>query len=275
VFLNAGLAWYLVRGTPQMGSNGPAVASMIARGVGGLLVLGALWRGRGGVRLPHEWPRFNWPRLKRVLRIGMPAGAEQLLLQGALVAMTTIITGLGTAAYAAHQVGLNIMSLSYLPGWGFAVAATTLVGQYLGAQQPAQSKASGYISYKLALIVMTIGGVLLYVLAEPLMRAFVPENEEVIRLGISVIHISAFVQPLMAASFVFSGSLRGAGDTRTTLLITAGSIWVTRVPIAYALAYGLQLGLSGAWLGIGLDFGVRAFFFWLRFRSGKWQKIKM
>lgn len=273
VLLNAGLALYLTRGAPAMGPNGPAAASMIARGLGGLLVLGALWRGRGGVRLPHEWPRVQWPVIKRILNIGLPAGLEQLLLQGALVAMTMTITSLGTAAYAAHQVGLNIMSLSYLPGWGFAVAATALVGQYLGAQEPEKSKASGYISYKLALVIMAIGGVLLFIFAEPLMRIFVPEDETVIAYGINVIHIAAFVQPIMAGSFVFSGSLRGAGDTRTTLFITVGSIWITRVPLAYVLTR--LFDLNGAWLAIAADFSMRAFFFWLRFRSGQWQKIKI
>jgi Na+-driven multidrug efflux pump len=77
----------------------------------------------------------------------------------------------------------------------------------------------------------------------------------------------------MAASFVFSGSLRGAGDTRTTLFITVGSIWITRVPLAYVLSRAFDL--TGAWLAIASDFGMRAFFFWLRFRSGKWQKIKI
>jgi putative MATE family efflux protein len=273
VTLNAVLAVYLTRGAPNLGSNGPAVASMIARGLGGLLVLGALWRGRGGVRLPHEWPRFNWPRLQRVLKIGLPAGAEQLLLQGALVAMTMTITSLGTAAYAAHQVGLNIMSMSYLPGWGFAVAATTLVGQYLGAQEPDKSAASGYISYKLALAIMCVMGTLLFVLAEPLVRAFVPGEPEVIAYGVNVIHIAAFIQPIMAGSFVFSGCLRGAGDTRTTLIITVGAIWITRVPLAYVLTRWFDL--NGAWLAIGSDFSLRALFFWLRFRGRRWQRIKV
>jgi Na+-driven multidrug efflux pump len=105
------------------------------------------------------------------------------------------------------------------------------------------------------------------------MRAFVPEDEAVITYGVNVIHIAAFIQPIMAASFVFSGSLRGAGDTRTTLFITVGSIWITRVPLAYALTR--LFDLNGAWLAIASDFGMRAFFFWLRFRSGKWQKIKI
>jgi Na+-driven multidrug efflux pump len=115
--------------------------------------------------------------------------------------------------------------------------------------------------------------VLLFIFAEPLMRAFVPHDEAVIAYGVNVIHIAALIQPLMAGSFVFSGSLRGAGDTRTTLFITVGSIWITRVPLAYVLTR--LFGLNGAWLAIGSDFGVRAFFFWLRFHGGKWQKIKI
>lgn len=275
VVINAGLAFWLVRGEPDMGANGSALAAMIARGVGGLLVLGVFWRGRYGLRLSWRLPRLDWPRLKRVLNIGLPAGAEQLLLQGALIIMTTTITGLGTAAYAAHQVGLNIMSMSYLPGWGFALAATTLVGQNLGAAAPAQARASGYTAFRLGLAVMALMGVVLFVFDEPLVRAFVPEDSTVVDFGVDAIRIAAFIQPFMAASFVFGGALRGAGDTRTTLMITVGSIWITRVPLAYVLAHPLGLGLVGAWLGIGVDFATRATLFWLRFKGGKWQFIRV
>lgn len=275
VILNAGLAFWLVRGGPNLGANGSALAAMVARGVGGVLVLAMLLKGRGSVRLPREWPRLDWPRLKRVLGIGLPAGAEQLLLQSALIAMTTIITGLGTAAYAAHQIALNVMSMSYLPGWGFALAATTLVGQNLGAREYAQAKASGYTAFRLGLLVMVSMGVLLFIFDEILVRAFVPDDAAVIAFGVGAIRISAFIQPIMAASFVFSGGLRGAGDTRTALFITVGSTWLTRVPIAYVLAYTLDLDLNGAWLAIAADFLTRATFFWLRFRSGKWMTIKV
>lgn len=275
VILNAGLAFWLVRGEPNLGANGSALAAMVARGVGGGLAVAALLKGRGRVRLPREWPRLDWPRLKRVLSIGLPAGAEQLLLQGALIAMTTIITSLGTAAYAAHQIALNVMSMSYLPGWGFALAATTLVGQNLGARDTAQAKASGYTAFRLGLLVMASMGALLFIFDETLVRAFVPDDAAVIQFGVGAIRISAFIQPVMAASFVFSGGLRGAGDTRTALFITVGSTWLTRVPIAYLLAHTLGLGLDGAWLAIAADFVTRATFFWLRFRSGKWMTIKV
>jgi Na+-driven multidrug efflux pump len=164
--------------------------------------------------------------------------------------------------------------LSYLPGWGFAVAATALVGQGLGAGEPQRARESAYVSFRLALWVMLVMGAILYFMAGPILSIFT-NDPGVIAAAISAIHIAAFSQPAMAASFVFSGSLRGAGDTRTTMLITAGSIWTVRLGVSYLGARVLGWGLAGAWLGILADFVVRALFFWLRFRSGKWQTIKV
>jgi Na+-driven multidrug efflux pump len=87
--------------------------------------------------------------------------------------------------------------------------------------------------------------------------------------------MAAFIQPLMAASFVFAGGLRGAGDTRRTLIITVGSVWGVRMVITYLLGPVLGMGLMGAWIAIAVDFGSRALLFWQRFRSGKWQTIRV
>lgn len=270
--LNAILGLLLVYGPPQLGVDGSAIATMLARSAVGLLVLWLLWRGRHGIRLRQGGWKPDPGRLKRILNIGLPAGAEQVLLQFALINLTTVIASLGTVSYAAHIVSLRIMSLSFLPGWGFAVAATALVGQGLGANDPRRAQESADASFRLALGVMLVMGAALYFLAEPLLRIFT-SDPGVIAASISAIHIAAFAQPAMAASFVFSGALRGAGDTRATLIVTAASIWTVRLGVAYLGARVLGWGLAGAWLGILADFSVRATFFWLRFRSGKWQKI--
>ena len=101
------------------------------------------------------------------------------------------------------------------------------------------------------------------------------DDVRVITAGTTVIAVCALIQPLMAASFIFGGGLRGAGDTRATLIITVSSMWGLRLVVAYVLCIILGLGLLGAWLSIGLDFGFRAVFFWLRFRSGKWATLKV
>jgi len=274
LIVNAVLGITLVYGPPQLGVFGSGLATMIARSVIGASVVWMLLRSRASIRLAREGWRPDLARLRRILNVGLPAGAEQVLLQLALVSLVTVITGLGTATFAAHNVSLRIMSLSYLPGWGFAVAATALVGQGLGAGDPRRSHESAYASFRLALGVMLVMAVVLYLLAEPILRIFTGDPG-VVAAAISAIHIAAFAQPFMAASFVFSGALRGAGDTRTTLVITVVSIWSVRLGVAYLGANVLGWGLAGAWLGILADFAVRALFFWLRFRSGKWQTIKV
>jgi len=272
--VNAMLGFALVYGPAQMGVNGSGIATGVARSALGVAVLWLLWRNRRGVRIVKGGWLPDFPRLRRVLNVGLPAGAEQVLLQIALISLTTIIAGLGTLVYAAHNVSLRIMSLSFLPGWGFAVAATALVGQGLGAGDARRAQASAYAAFRLALIVMLVMGAALYILAEPILGIFTADVG-VIAAAVAAIHVAAFSQPAMAASFVFSGALRGAGDTRTTMLITAGSIWTVRLGVSYLGARVLGWGLTGAWLGILADFAVRALFFWLRFRGGRWQSIKV
>jgi putative MATE family efflux protein len=272
--VNAALGLFLVYGPPRLDVNGMGIATSVARSALGLSVLWLLWRGRPGVRLAREGWTPDLASLRRVLRVGLPAGIEQVLMQFALVNVTVVIAGLGTVLYAAHNVALRIMALSYLPGWGFAIAASTLVGQGLGANDPRRAQAGVYAALRLAFGVMLILGVALYALAEPIARVFTNEAG-VIAASVSAIQVAAFTQPIMATSFVFVHSLRGAGDTRTVLAITSVSIWTVRLGVAYLGARVLGLGLAGAWLGILADFAVRASCGWLRFRSGKWQKIKV
>ena len=269
--VNAVLGILLVYGPPQLGVQGSGIATAIARSTTGALVLWLLWRSRHVTA--HGW-KPDVSRLKRILGVGLPAGAEQVLLQFALLNLATVIANLGTVTYAAYSVSIRIMSLSFLPGWGFAIAATTLVGQWLGAGAPERARESAYAAFRLALGVMLGMAAVLFFFAEPILRLFT-NDPEVVAEAVTAIHVGAFSQPSMAASFVFMGALRGAGDTRTTLAITVTSIWVVRLGVAYLGAQVLGLGLAGAWLGIWADFSVRALFGWLRFRSGRWQAIRV
>ncbi|WP_376791962.1 MATE family efflux transporter [Thermoflexus sp.] len=274
VFANAIMAWTLSGPwSPfRLGIVGLAIAAASARVIGAVQVGIRLWRGTPRLALPRQELGIEGNLLKRILRVGLPAGAEQLLLQLALLNLTGVITGLGTAAYAAHQIGLRVMSLSFLPGWGFAVAASTLTGQALGAKQPEAGKRATFTALLLALILMGTLGLAL-ALGGPLLVDLFTEDPAVIRQGAAALRIAALIQPMMALSFVFSGALRGAGDTRYTLLITATSIWLVRLPIAILFAHGLGWGLPGAWLGMLADFSVRAMLFGWRFISGAWERV--
>lgn len=276
VVTNALLAWALSGPfSPfRLGIVGLGAAAAGARTLGAVLVFLRLWRGSGRLALPRRRPWVDRGLLARILRVGMPAGVEQLLLQLALLNMTGVITGLGTAAYAAHQIGLRVMSLSFLPGWGFAVAASTLTGQALGARQPEAGRRATLVAAAMALALMGTMGVAL-ALGGPWLVDLFTEDPAVIAQGAAALRITALIQPAMAVSFVFSGALRGAGDTRYTLRVTAASIWIVRLPVAALFAHGLGWGLPGAWLGMLADFAVRAFLFGRRFRSGAWQRIRL
>ena len=257
---------------PALGVAGSAIGAAIGRGAGGLIVTYLLWRGRAGLRLRLRHLLPDAAQIKRILNIGLPAGAEQLLMRFALTAYTMTVATLGTQAFAAHQLALQGESLSYMPGFGFAVAATTLVGQGLGAGKPERARADAYLASRLAMIVMTAMGVLFFVFPAQIMGIFITDPE-VIRLGVWPLRLVAFSQPALANVMVLAGALRGAGDTRATLVITAGSLWLVRLSLALLLVG--PFGLIGAWLAMGIDLNVRGLGMWLRFRSDRWARLKV
>jgi putative MATE family efflux protein len=271
--INVAVAWILVR-VLGFGVVGSALGATLGQAAGGLLIGALLWRGRSGVRLAGNWSGLDLARIRRLVHIGLPASAEQLMLQLALATVAIVITHMGTAAYAAHIVTWRLSGIAFLPGWGFAVAANTLVGQELGRRDVARARRSGYVAFWLALAVMIGMGLPLFLFAEPLV-AFMTTDPEVIRLGAIALRLAALAQAPMAASFVFSGSLRGAGDTRSTLIITGVSIWGVRLALAYLLGIVFGLGLPGVWLAIIGDFVARGLLFWARFHFGRWDTIRV
>lgn len=259
---------------PAMGVLGPAAGSAVALGVGGLAMMAILLGGRGGLRLTRQGWRPDREVIGRVMNVGLPAGGEQLALRMGMVLFQRVVAGLGTVAYAAHQVALTGQSMCFMPGFGFSVASTTMVGQALGARDPERARRSVREALRVSVWVMGAVGLLLVLLAPQVMDVFV-DDPEVVRQGVNPNRVLGLLQPMMAATMVYSGALRGAGDTRWTLVITALSVWAVRVPLATLLAGPLGWGLVGAWTGMGIDNVVRAVLFWLRYRTGAWTRIKV
>ncbi len=262
-------------GLPQMGVDGAAAATALSRMVGGLLVLRVLFSGRLVVHISikDRW-RFEWPAIRRMMNIGVPAMLEQFVMRGGQLLFTRVISSLGTMAYAAHSIAHNVESLSFMPGFGFAMAATTLVGQNLGAKQPQRAEHSGYESMKIAATIMSAVGLLLFFVPGLFVRLYT-DDPEVIHMSSTVLRIIAVSQPFLAASMVFAGALRGAGDTRWVLGITLVGIWGIRLALAYTLCIILDFGLAGAWLAMAADLVLRSGLVWLRYRTGRWKTLKV
>ena len=199
-----------------------------------------------------------------VLRVGVPAALEQLLIASGFTLFTIIVASLGTAALAAHRIALNALSLSFLPGFGFGIAATALVGQSFGAQEPEQGAEVASIATRWAILWMAAMGVASVFLAEPIVRLYTNE-EEVVRAGTAAIRVVALAQPFWATLFVQSGALRGLGNTVFPLRSNATSIWSTMV-IAWLVVTFFDGGLAHVWGIFLITSPVNAVILWRRFR---------
>ena len=272
--LNMVISWLLVSGYlgfPTLGVAGAAWGSTISRMVGGIVVVGLLIRGCGSLRL-DLLPRPHANTLLRILRIGLPTGVEMLAFQSALVIYARFVTGLGTVPYAAHNTVITAESISFLPGLGFAVAATTLVGQSLGAEDPQRARRSGHEAYIQSAVFMGIMGVLFVVVPEFFLSLLV-DDPEVVAAGVLPLRLVGIIQPLLAANFVYAGALRGAGDTRWPLIIKLVSPWLVRLPLAIWLIP--RYGLTGAWIAMSIDLALQGVLAWWRFRGSAWERIKV
>ncbi len=270
--VNVGLVYGLVFGRfgmPQLGVAGAAIASGIAFAVGAIAFMLLWWRGKLVLRAGSSgsWERG---RVSRILDIGYPAGLEQLVWQGGFLVFLWIVSLYGTAPYAAYGIGVTILAFSFLVGFGFSIAASTLVGQKLGANDPVGATRSGWRALRLTLIAQTAFGLVIVVFAEPLAR-FMIDDPEVVRLTVVFIYILGSVQPLMAIEYAMGGALRGAGDTRFPLIAVFSGLIGARVTLAILFAW---LGLAVEWIFAALiaDYIVKAILLTVRFRSGRWQQ---
>ena len=259
-------------GVPAMGARGSGLASTLAFGLGGALAL-VVMRRRGAVlRLRAGALRPDLSLVRRILGIGFPSAVEQFMLQAGFFVYLAIASKYGTDAIAAYFIGVRILALSFLPGLGFGAAASTIVGQKLGAGLPEEAERGGWDACRLAVALMSAIGVLIFAGAEWIAAAFVADAG-VIADAVPFIRTLALAQPLMALDFTLSGGLRGAGDTRFPLLCLILGFYGARLGAAYAAAYVFDLGLTWVWLALLGDYAVRSSLKIWRFRSGRWRHV--
>ena len=188
---------------------------------------------------------------------------------GAQVIATRLVAPLGTIAIAANSFAVTAESLCYMPGYGVSAAATTLIGQSIGAKRQDLTRRLGWLTTGLGIAIMSLSGALMFA-AAPLMIGFLSPDAAVVGLGARVLRIEAFAEPMFAASIVASGVFRGAGDTMVASLLNFVSMWCVRLPIAALLAP--RVGLVGVWVGMAVELCVRGVLFLIRLAGGKWEK---
>jgi putative MATE family efflux protein len=205
--------------------------------------------------------------VKRMFQIGLPMGFEHIAVCGAMIASTRIIAPLGTVPVAANSIAVTAESICYMPGYGIAAAATTLVGQSLGAKKNKLAKSFANLSVLLGGIVMTAAGIVMYFICPAIFHLLTPDAE-VRSLATQVLRIELFAEPLFAVSIVSSGALRGAGDTLIPSILNLISIWGVRLVLSVLLVG--DWGLAGVWFAMCVELCVRGVLLYGR----QWVKLR-
>ena len=214
----------------------------------------------------------NKDTMKRAFTIGSPISLERGVMCGAQIAITGIIAPLGSVAIAANTFGINIESVCYMPGYGISEAATTLVGQSLGAKRKDLMRSFAWISVCLGMAIMALMGILMAVFAPEMMQMVTTDNG-VVELGAEVLRIEAWAEPMFAASIVAYGAFVGSGKTLVPSLMNLGSIWIVRLTLALLLAP--SMGLQGVWIAMCIELCWRGAAFLFRLRGRSWSNISM
>jgi putative MATE family efflux protein len=275
-FVNVFFGWVFIfgnLGAPRMEVAGAGLAAGIARGVGGIVILLVLMRGRD--LLKYDIRRaFHWEggMVKRLLKVGIPAAIEQGQRRGAMMIYSIIIFNLGKTVQAAYAVGMKVESIAFMPGMGFGKAAEVLMGHGLGANRPDISKRAVKLAAFYAAIVMTIMGMTTFFFGDKFLALF-SSDPEVIRLGHLYMKVFAVGMPLMGLGNAVSGGLRGAGDTRWVALLASVGGWVFRIPIGFIFSVWYGGGPVGAWSGAVVDWIVRGLLVIWRYRTDRWLHI--
>lgn len=251
-----------------MGVKGAALGTALSFAVCAVLMLYAVCMRSPllALRLGGTW-KLKKNDLNKAVRIGVPMALEQSALCLAQVVSTRIVAPLGTRAIAANSFAVTAESLCYMPGYGMEAAATTLVGQAVGAKRKDMAESFAWITTAAGAVLMGTAGIIMYFVC-PYVFAFLTPDQAVQALGVQVLRIELFAEPLFAASIVATGALRGAGDTLVPGLLNLISIWGVRITMSWFLAK--THGLAGVWIAMAVELSFRGILFLIRLKRGKW-----
>ncbi|AEE90547.1 MATE efflux family protein [Tepidanaerobacter acetatoxydans Re1] len=275
--INVGLNYILIYGKlgfPAMGVAGAAIATTVSRFVAMIMAVLAIYHPDSLLSLSKRKGIFlDYDIIKRILKIGIPSGVEQFVLRLGQVEFARTVAGLGTTVFAAHQVALNVFGLSFSPSQAFGMAATTLVGQSLGAGRPDMAEKYGLETRRMGMYVAVAIASTFFFFGRQIASIYT-NDPQVILLAMGCLKIIAIMQPMQSTQFILAGALRGAGDTRGPLFATVIGIWGIRVMLAKVFIK-MGFGLTGAWAAQACDQVFRSIFIYLRYNSGRWKRLRV
>lgn len=261
--------------TLKMGVAGAAIATTIARS--SLTILSfylVFYKKSEWITLDKKDFFLDMHTMKRIVKVGIPAAVEQLALRGGMLIFELMVVSLGSLSYASHKIAGSAEAFSYSLGFAFSFAATSLVGQELGRDNPKKAMRNGYICMILTMVVMTTVGLIFFIAPKLIISLFTKELD-VRELASSALRIVSFCQPFLAVTMVLSGALRGAGATKSVLFVTFLGIFLIRIPTTYIFLNIMKTGLLGAWVVMTIDLAFRSIIILYIYRKGSWKYLKV
>ena len=263
-------------GFPRMEVAGASLATVIGQAVGLIMAIYSVSRGKQYIKLSFKirW-RLDFPMISRIVRIGLPALIEQVIMRVGMLWFTTIVTGLGELAYSAHMVAMNIMQLSFTTGMAFGTAVTTLVGQCLGRGRKDLALVYVKMTQNMGYIVSAVLAVCMFIFGYQ-MAGLYSKDMAIIVLAADMLKIIALSNPISNARFVYVSALRGAGDSRYMAIMSFIGVLLVRPVVSEILVRRVfDFGLSGVWIALVSDIVLCYVLALVRYRNGKWMSIKV
>jgi len=262
-------------GFPRLEIAGASIANGIASVMSGILLFIVCLSSKNNREYAtRSFPRIEFAQIRRIVWVGVPMGVQFLLDNGSFSLFSAFIARMGDAPLAANNAAMSIMSTSFMPLVGISIGATILVGQYIGSKEIEYARKSGYTAIKFGFMYAGAIATCFFIFHKQLL-SLVCKDPEVIRLGAKLLILAGIFQVSDALGICSNGALRGAGDTRFTMLIGLSYAWFLFIPLAYFFGFTLNGGVAGAWVGATIYiilYGVTVF---IRFRRGKWESLRI
>ncbi|MDO4690188.1 MAG: MATE family efflux transporter [Fusobacterium sp.] len=274
LFINVILNYFFIF-VLKMGVAGAAIATTLARS--SLTIISfylVFYKKSEWIKLGKVDLFIDLQVIKRVVKVAIPAAIEQLSLRIGMLIFEIMVISLGSLSYSSHKIASTAEAFSFSLGFAFSFAATALVGQELGRENPQKAMRNGYICMTMGLIVMSAMGLIFFIAPKLIISLFTKEVDVRI-VASSVLKIVSICQPFLAVTMVLSGALRGAGATKSVLLVTFLGIFLVRIPTTYFFLNILKTGLIGAWIVMTIDLAFRSIIIFYIFKKGSWQYIKV
>lgn len=264
-------------GFPAMGIKGAAIATVFGTVVACIMSILSLMKKDGFVSIPYILQNKIKPALEpcvSIVKLGYSVFIEQILMRVGFMSTAMMAAKMGTDAMAAHQVGMNILGLTFSFGDGMQVAAVALIGKSLGEGSPEKAKLYGRTCRRIGLCISCVLAVVYFFGGETLYRLFF-EEEEIVAYGVQIIRLIIVIVLFQISQVIYMGCLRGGGDTTYTAIASTVSVTIIRTAGSYIFGFVMGLGMAGIWMGILADQISRFIFASTRFRSGKWTGIRI